>query len=739
MLKLIKIIILIFIIFYNNSFNANEILIYADSISYDDKENIIAKGKAKIISENKILYSEIIIYNKETNKFILPKEFSFTDEENNYYYGESGKFDKSLINAEISDVKILLNDGSRIVGKKAIKNEHIDIIDKGSYSPCVSRIIIKDFICPIWQLEGEKILHDREKLFLYQKHGKIRIVNTPVFYWPYLVTPSPLRKKRKSGFLTPSISFNFLNTKVSQSASLPYYFNINLDKELTFTPIIKYGGGIDSSQRFLFDYNQLISGGNLNVEYTMDTTLENQNNNKWLKNASIVTSYEQNLNEKFYMNLESALQSSRNYIQSSDPSNNLSYAHSLTTSLNIDGYNLRNNEDHLSINLSAFQVTQYSENNQTTPKILPYVQYELGEIINDFTKIQNKIEFYNIIREKNTTDHAENQQKLSYNISTSNEIYNYNSKINIQSSLYSQYFITKNKKIDDINSSDEYTRIFPTLGIIIESPFKYKNNNLLISPKLSFIASSGQSNSNKVSNENATNNSFKIGDQNNLNRYTGSDKMDNSKRIVSSLEVQKNKIKFNLSQYYEFTNNSNYHRETGNTNYLSDTLGSILYKDDTKEILYEARYNYEQNILPKQKISINQKNKLGELTLSFIEEKSYTNSLLTSDIETVNYEYESNKIKKFNKFKISGSYNAGIEKNNEYLIGYSYFDDCFGINIDFNRKDYISQNIEPNDTLTLTFSFKNMGSYQSSNLAVSETDKQDIEWINIDSKNDLFN
>ena len=125
--------------------------------------------------------------------------------------------------------------------------------------------------------------------------------------------------------------------------------------------------------------------------------------------------------------------------------------------------------------------------------------------------------------------------------------------------------------------------------------------------------------------------------------------------------------------------------------------------------------------------------------MSFLFCKSYTNSLLTTDIETINYEYESNKIKKFNKFRISGSYNAGIEKNNEYLIGYSYFDDCFGINIDFNRKDYIAENIEPNDTLTLTFSFKNMGSYQSSNLAVSETDKQDIEWINIKSKNDLFN
>ena len=78
------------------------------------------------------------------------------------------------------------------------------VITKGVYTPCNSRIKIV-LICPIWQLEGEKILHDNKTLFLYQKHSKMRVLNTPVFYIPYIVTPSPLRKDRKSGFLTPSV------------------------------------------------------------------------------------------------------------------------------------------------------------------------------------------------------------------------------------------------------------------------------------------------------------------------------------------------------------------------------------------------------------------------------------------------------------------------------------------------------------------------------------------------------
>ena len=36
------------------------------------------------------------------------------------------------------------------------------------------------------------------------------------------------------------------------------------------------------------------------------------------------------------------------------------------------------------------------------------------------------------------------------------------------------------------------------------------------------------------------------------------------------------------------------------------------------------------------------------------------------------------------------------------------------------------------------FSFKNIGSYKSTNLAVSETDKQDIEWESGDINNEIF-
>ena len=168
--------------------SANELLIYADSIDYDSKKTLVAKGNVKLISGNEILTSNLVIIKEDENIILLPNEFQYKDNDKNYYYGSSGEFSTNFENAKINNIKLLLNDGTRLVGKEAYKTGKIDLINKGVYSPCKSKIKINNFICPIWQIDGEKILHDRDKLFIYQKHSKMRVFNIPVFYFPYLAT-----------------------------------------------------------------------------------------------------------------------------------------------------------------------------------------------------------------------------------------------------------------------------------------------------------------------------------------------------------------------------------------------------------------------------------------------------------------------------------------------------------------------------------------------------------------------
>ncbi len=720
--------------------NASEILIYADDISYDTNENIIARGNAKIISNGQLIVSDLIIYEKVNKKIILPTEFTLRDNNFNFLSADSGFFTQSLNYGEFSDIRIKLNDGSRIVGNKGKRDGHVDIISKGVYTPCKSRIKIANFICPTWQLEGEKILHDNKNLFLYQKHSKMRVINTPVFYIPYIVTPSPLRKTRKSGFLAPSLSLNFFDTKTTQSTSFPYYFNIDVDKELTFTPIINYGGGIDSSQRFNFDYNQLLSGGNLSTNLTFDSNFENQNSNKWLSDASLITNYNQNINDKFRLSLNSALETSQNYIQITQPNSDLSYETSLSTILKLEGFNLNRIDDRFDAKINFYQTNQKNEDNKTIPTVLPHISYNSGIENKNGNNINNTFEFYNIFRDKNTSVHAQNQQKLSHTFDINKEIYKYNSKVSLKAKMYNQFFSTENKLIHSNNfHTGSMYRLFPIISMEIETPFKLKNDklNFIFKPTTQIVLSPGLSNSNKISNEDSSNNSFTLDNSSSLNRYSGSDKIDNSKRLNYGFTIENDLIKLKLSQLYEFTDNSNFHIEQGNNDNLSDFLGSIEY-ENINSVSYNFRYDHEDSFIKEQNIYSEFKNYLGEISLSYLDQKSKTDEIITQDTETLNYNFKSKKFLKFSNINLSGLYDLKKEINTEYSLGYTYFDECFGINIDFNRKSYEEENLKPQDVLTLMFSFKNIGSYKSSNLAVSETDKEDIAWEGYNIDNDLF-
>ena len=213
--------------------------------------------------------------------------------------------------------------------------------------------------------------------------------------------------------------------------------------------------------------------------------------------------------------------------------------------------------------------------------------------------------------------------------------------------------------------------------------------------------------------------------------------MDNSKRITYGLSAYTANFKSNIYQTYEFTNNSNFHREQGNDDNLSDLLGSVEYFKKN-EISYNFRYDLSDAYLKKQNINLNLFSRYGDISLSYLDENSKTNNIINKDTETINYSFLSKKFSKFSKINFTGLYDLKEEINKEYSIGYSYFDECFGINIDFNRKSYEEDNLKPQDILTLMFSFKNIGSYKSTNLAVSENDKQDIQWENIGTDNDNF-
>jgi LPS-assembly protein len=134
-----------------------------------------------------------------------------------------------------SNTKIRLKDGSRIAGKSfSRKDSKINQINNASYTPCNrDNYLLKN--CPGWKLSANKVIHDSEKQNIYYEGATLSILNIPFFIRLFLHTLIHTVKKR-SGLLMPSISNdNVLGT----SFSLPFFYNISSNYDLTFTPTIQ--------------------------------------------------------------------------------------------------------------------------------------------------------------------------------------------------------------------------------------------------------------------------------------------------------------------------------------------------------------------------------------------------------------------------------------------------------------------------------------------------------------------
>ena len=100
---------------------------------------------------------------------------------------------------------------------------------------------------PSWEISLRSIEFFKENQNAVIKGIKLKIKNLPVFYFPFLRTA--VTNKKMSGFLTPGLS----QSNYGLDLSLPYYFNLAQNYDLTLTPrhITSRGSGIASNFRYL--------------------------------------------------------------------------------------------------------------------------------------------------------------------------------------------------------------------------------------------------------------------------------------------------------------------------------------------------------------------------------------------------------------------------------------------------------------------------------------------------------
>ena len=252
----------------------------AESVTTDEFGDLKLSGNVYIKTNYLEFWSQKATYNGENQSFILEGEVKALS--------KNLSIDANKLIANLSSQTFFLSKTSytlleRTFGEanefSVLASGDIELLNT-SFNNCS-----KDD--PFWQVSAKKITLLKDKQNVVIRDIKLTIGKVPVFYFPYLRTAAG--KERLSGFLTPSIR----QGKDGLDISLPYYFNIAPNKDLTLEPryIEERGIGLGLSYRYLSGINEgeiSLSGLSKDRKYKKETGKESTRwRGSWFQSLNI--------------------------------------------------------------------------------------------------------------------------------------------------------------------------------------------------------------------------------------------------------------------------------------------------------------------------------------------------------------------------------------------------------------------------------------------------------------------
>jgi len=223
-----------------SSIRQSPLLFNANEVQYEqDLSLIVARGNVEISQNDQVLLADTVTYNQRTNTVTASGNVSLMAPSGEMVFAEYMELTDELRDGFIKDVRMLLSDRSRLAANTGRRTEgNRTELRRAVYSPC-DLCAKNPSAPPLWQIEAEKITHDKELQLVEYRDAFMEIDGIPVFYLPYFSHPDP-SVRRRSGFLPPSFGYS---RTLGARLEIPYYWAISPDKDATITPLVTTKGG----------------------------------------------------------------------------------------------------------------------------------------------------------------------------------------------------------------------------------------------------------------------------------------------------------------------------------------------------------------------------------------------------------------------------------------------------------------------------------------------------------------
>ncbi|WP_108858423.1 LPS-assembly protein LptD [Ruegeria sp. Alg231-54] len=242
-------------------------LLVADRIFITPERNLVAEGNVEAFQGNAKVTATRITYDRETGNLSLEGPIRIDQGGETTLLADSAELDDGIMNGLLIGARMVFDQQVQIASVQAARAG-------GRYTQFSKVSATSCHVCangkpPLWQIRARKVTHDQLERQLYFEGAQFRILDFPVFYFPYLRLPDPTLD-RATGFLVPSIR---TTSQLGTGVQVPYFFKLGDHKDLTLTPYIS-----GKTRTLGYRYRQAFKRGRieLNGAFTRDDLQENE-------------------------------------------------------------------------------------------------------------------------------------------------------------------------------------------------------------------------------------------------------------------------------------------------------------------------------------------------------------------------------------------------------------------------------------------------------------------------------
>lgn len=677
------------------------ILLEADTFERLPDNIIIAKGHVKVFNKNRYLFADMVSIDQKTKIITAAGHVKLYTKDHHVFFASYLKTDPSLSSFIAKKLGVQTPDDITIVSHKTKITPHKQQYQKALYTKCE----IKKDSHPLWCVSASSIEHDSVKKKYYFYNLLLKAYGVPVFYIPFM-SKYDNTVKRKRGLLD---IHNGFSERLGSFATIPYFIPIGKSKNLILQPLISQKLGIIPDITYNQDFNR--GSFSAQVAYIYDTSKYNDKNTTQRYYTNLQGSYD--LSSHFRINAHLNRSSDKSFIAqfpevTGEPTN-LNY---LSSQFQVEGFWDKTYIESHALSLQNLQVGKSNTDTFIIPEV-SLIHNTSKDLLGGHFSFTGQT---HMTQEKYYPDQQTLNLQQRYTLPYIWKGLETTFKTFFQEDVFHTSSLRKQNAYDGMEHRElTNNRIYQRTGILARYPFINTKYPLIITPFIGYFTSFAGKNDIRLINDNTP---YPIFDENSLfslNRFSGSNIFDTSKRFLygttlsyaptpsskASLLIAQNNILSNpdVSQaFFGDKKSNNYY-----TSFSLTPFSGLNLKNSTVFDHKSAKVLFNQSSLSISTPWITWSNQYILLD-KLIKNAPYTNSLSTSAtlnvIPHISLSLSDIRSLAHNSFK-------NISNN----VSVKYENDCLILQGVISRSNISTTYIKPSTSYYLTITLKSLTSF----------------------------